>query len=134
MNLKAGLALVLLAVAIAVGVTSFKKTVTPYIGFTEARAASSGMVQVNGTLASKDYVLKADEQYLAFSLKDDKGDVMPVVYRGTIPGNFDQAVSIVAIGAYKGDHFEAEQLLVKCPSKYQTLEEQSKQASAGAAS
>jgi len=134
MNLKAGLALVLLAVAIAVGVTSFKKTVTPYIGFTEARAASSGLVQVNGTLASKDYVLKADEQYLAFSLKDDKGDVMPVVYRGTIPGNFDQAVSIVAIGAYKGDHFEAEQLLVKCPSKYQTLEEQSKQASAGAAS
>jgi len=134
MNLKVGLALVLLAVAISVGVTSFRKTVTPYIGFTEARAATSGMVQVNGTLASKDYVLKADEQYLAFSLKDDKGDVLPVVYRGTIPGNFDQAVSIVAIGAYRGDHFEAEQLLVKCPSKYQTLEEQSKQAPAEATS
>lgn len=134
MNLKVGIALILLAVAIGVGVTSFKKTVTPYIGFAEARVASSGFVQVNGTLASKDYVLKAEEQYLSFSLKDEKGDVLPVVYRGTIPGNFDQAVSIVAIGAYKGDHFEADQLLVKCPSKYQTLEEQSKQAAAEATS
>lgn len=133
MNLKVGLALVLLAVAVGVGVTSFKKTVTPYIGFSEARAAS-GLVQVNGTLASKDYVMKPDEQFLRFSLKDEKGDIMPVEYRGTIPGNFDQAVSIVAIGAYQGDHFEASQLLVKCPSKYQAKEEQAKQAAAETAS
>jgi cytochrome c-type biogenesis protein CcmE len=45
---------------------------------------------------------------------------MPVQYHGVIPGNFDQATMVVAIGRYKGDHFEAEQLLVKCPSKYQT--------------
>jgi cytochrome c-type biogenesis protein CcmE len=50
---------------------------------------------------------------------DEKGDVMPVEYRGVIPGNFDQAVSVVAIGKFSGDHFEAQQLLVKCPSKYQ---------------
>ena len=51
---------------------------------------------------------------------------MPVEYRGVIPGNFDQAVSVVAIGRYQGDHFEAEQLLVKCPSKYQAGEASSK--------
>jgi cytochrome c-type biogenesis protein CcmE len=118
MNIKIGLALVLLAVAVGVGVTSFKQTVTPYIGFSEARAAS-GTVQVNGTLASKDYVLETENQYLRFDLKDENGDVMPVEYRGVIPGNFDQATSIVAIGRYQGDHFEASQLLVKCPSKYQ---------------
>ncbi len=123
MNPKIGIAIVLMGIAIGVGVTSFKKTVTPYIGFREARAAS-GHVQVNGTLASKDYVLKPDEQYLRFSLQDEHGDIMPVEYRGTIPGNFDQAVSIVAIGTYEGDHFEATQLLVKCPSKYQTEAEQ----------
>lgn len=118
MNIKIVLALGLLAVAAGVGVTSFKKSVTPYINFTEARA-SSGLVQVNGVLADKNYVARTEEQYLEFKLKDDKGQVMPVVYRGVIPGNFDQATSIVAIGRYKGDHFEAEQLLVKCPSKYQ---------------
>lgn len=134
MKLKTLLAVVLLAVAVGVGVTSFKKTVTPYIGFTEARAAS-GLVQVNGTLASKDYVLKEDEQFLQFALKDEHGDVLPVIYRGTIPGNFDQAVSIVAIGSYQGDHFEASQLLVKCPSKYQAEQDEANaKAAAGTAS
>lgn len=119
MNVKVIMALVLLAVATVVGVTSFKKTVTPYIAFSEARRAS-GLVQVNGALADKNYVVKQDEQYLEFRLKDEAGEIMPVQYRGVIPGNFDQATMIVAIGRYKGDHFEAEQLLVKCPSKYQT--------------
>ena len=118
MNFKVILAVVLLAVAAAVGVTSFKKTMTPYIGFTEARSAS-GLVQVNGKLADKDYILKPQEQFLRFNLRDEHGEVMPVEYRGVIPGNFDQAMSVVAIGKYQGDHFEAQQLLVKCPSKYQ---------------
>ena len=118
MNLKIILAVALLAAAAAVGVTSFKKTMTPYIGFAEARAAS-GLVQVNGKLADKNYVLKPQEQFLSFKLRDEHGEVMPVEYRGVIPGNFDQAVSVVAIGKYQGDHFEAQQLLVKCPSKYQ---------------
>ena len=118
MNFKVVLAVVLLAVAVTVGFSSFKKTMTPYIGFTEARTAS-GLVQVNGKLADKNYVLKPDEQFLRFNLRDEQGTVMPVEYRGVIPGNFDQAVSVVAIGKYQGDHFEAQQLLVKCPSKYQ---------------
>ena len=118
MSTKVLLAAGLLVVAVVIGVTSFKQTMTPYIGFREARAAS-GQVQVNGVLADKNYVLRKDEQYLSFSLKDAKGDVMPVEYRGVIPGNFDQAESIVAIGEYQGNHFEASQLLVKCPSKYQ---------------
>ena len=118
MNLKVTVALVLLAVAVTVGVTSFRRTMTPYISFAEARSAS-GLVQVNGKLADKDYILKTEEQFLRFNLMDEKGDVMPVEYRGVIPGNFDQAVSVVAIGKFSGDHFEAQQLLVKCPSKYQ---------------
>lgn len=118
MSAKVIAAVVLLAVAATVGVSSFKRTMTPYIGFAEARTAS-GLVQVNGKLADKDYVLKPEEQFLSFKLRDENGDVMAVEYRGVIPGNFDQAVSVVAIGKFQGDHFEAQQLLVKCPSKYQ---------------
>jgi cytochrome c-type biogenesis protein CcmE len=118
MNYKVIVAVILLAVAATVGVSSFKKTMTPYIGFAEAKSAS-GLVQVNGKLADKDYVLKPQEQFLRFNLRDEHGEVMPVEYRGVIPGNFDQAMSVVAIGKYEGDHFEAQQLLVKCPSKYQ---------------
>jgi cytochrome c-type biogenesis protein CcmE len=120
MNLKVVVALGLLAVAVGVGVTSFKKSVTPYISFAEARR-SSGLVQVNGVLADKQYVLKPNEQYLSFRLKDEKGEILPVEYHGVIPGNFDQAVSIVAIGRYQDQKFVADQLLVKCPSKYQAM-------------
>jgi cytochrome c-type biogenesis protein CcmE len=118
MNVKVIVALVLLVAAVAIGVTSFKKSVTPYISFAEARR-STGMVQVNGTLADKNYVLRRDEQYLEFNLKDENAEVLRVVYKGVVPANFDQATSIVAIGRYQNDHFTAEQLLVKCPSKYQ---------------
>ena len=118
MNLKVALALGLLVAAGVIGLTSFRKTVTPYISFAEARR-SSGLVQVNGTLADKQYVLERDEQFLSFRLKDERGEVLPVEFRGVIPGNFDQATSIVAIGRYDAGTFRAEQLLVKCPSKYQ---------------
>ncbi len=118
MNAKVIAALVLLVIAGIFGVSSFKKTMTPYVAFADARRAS-GTVQVNGVLADKNYVLKQDEQYLEFKLKDSQGEVMDVEYRGVIPGNFDQATSIVAIGRYTKEKFEADQLLVKCPSKYQ---------------
>ena len=118
MNVKIALALVLLVTAAAFGFTSFKKSVTPYISFSEARR-SAGLVQVNGVLGDKNYILEKDKQYMEFKLKDSKGEVMTVEYHGVIPGNFDQAISIVAIGRYNNDRFVAEQLLVKCPSKYQ---------------
>ena len=63
--------------------------------------------------------VERDRQHLEFVLRDSKNETMKVEYRGVIPGNFDQATSIVAIGRYHEGHFEADQLLVKCPSKYQ---------------
>lgn len=125
MNIKAVMAVLLLVLAVAVGLTSFRKTVTPYISFAEARR-SAGLVQVNGELADKNYVMRQDEQYLEFRLRDSNGETMPVRYKGVIPGNFDQATMIVAIGRYENDHFQAEELLVKCPSKYQTEAEQAR--------
>ena len=118
MNLKMVLTLALVIFAVVIGVNSFNKTVTPYISFAEARR-TAGMVQINGVLADKQYVLKQEEQYLSFRLRDAHGEVLPVEYRGVIPGNFDQATSIVAIGRYQEGKFAADQLLVKCPSKYQ---------------
>jgi cytochrome c-type biogenesis protein CcmE len=122
MNLRIALGILLLVIASIFGVSSFKKSMTPYLSFSEARRAT-GLVQVNGVLASKNYLLKADEQYLEFDLRDSHGQIMKVEYRGVIPGNFDQATSIVAIGHYANGRFLAEQLLVKCPSKYQTESE-----------
>ena len=68
MNVKVIVAVVLLAVATVVGVTSFRKSVTPYISFAEAKR-SSGLVQVNGELADKNYVMESETQFLEFRLQ-----------------------------------------------------------------
>jgi len=103
------------------GLTAFQKTLTPYLSFDEAKKAR-GVVQVMGALdkESDRYDIKSEE--LSFDLLDPNGRRMPVVYRGVRPGNFKDAISIVAIGRYSQGRIEAEKLLVKCPSKYQGAE------------
>ena len=124
-------ALLVLA-SIAFGVTAFKKSLTPYISFAEARRTNSS-VQVNGVLADPRAVhYDPAKSELEFALKDDKNEVMEVVYKGVKPVNFEQATSVVAIGSYQNGRFAADQLLVKCPSKYQA-EANTKAAASGPA-
>jgi cytochrome c-type biogenesis protein CcmE len=115
------LAAVLALAFLGFGLTAFQKTLTPYLSFDEAKKAR-GVVQVMGALdkESDHYDMKTEE--LSFDLLDPNGRRMPVVYRGVRPGNFKDAISIVAIGRYGQGRIEAEKLLVKCPSKYQGAE------------
>jgi cytochrome c-type biogenesis protein CcmE len=122
----------LVLASIAFGVTAFKKSLTPYISFSEARRSGSS-VQVNGVLANREAVrYDAAKSELVFALKDDKNEVMNVVYKGVKPVNFEMATNVVAIGTYKDGRFAADQLLVKCPSKYQA-EGEAKAAASGPA-
>ena len=119
-----------LAVAfVLLGVTSFTKTLTPYLSFDEARKAK-GAVQVMGSLDKASDQYDTARQELRFDLIDPIGNRMPVTYRGIKPGNFKDAISIVAIGPYRNGRIEAEKLLVKCPSKYQGAEVEKSYASA----
>lgn len=116
----------LIAIALAIafvglGLTAFQKTLTPYLQFDEARKAT-GVVQVMGALDKESDRYDTANQVLSFDLLDTKGGRMRVAYRGTRPGNFKDAVSIVAIGRFQNGQIEAEKLLVKCPSKYQGAE------------
>ena len=106
---------------IGFGLTAFQKTLTPYLSFDEARKARS-VVQVMGGLDKASDRYDTTKQELSFDLLDGNGGRMPVTYRGIKPGNFKDAISIVAIGRYREGHIEAEKLLVKCPSKYQGAE------------
>jgi cytochrome c-type biogenesis protein CcmE len=106
---------------VLLGVTSFQKTLTPYLSFEEARKAD-GVVQVMGGLDKTSDRYDTAKEELRFDLLDTAGGRMPVTYRGIKPGNFKDAVSIVAIGPYRDGRIQAERLLVKCPSKYQGAE------------
>ena len=103
------------------GLSAFQKTLTPYLSFDDAKK-TKGVVQVMGALDKESDRYDDKTEQLSFELVDPNGHRMPVVYRGLRPGNFKDAISIVAIGRYQDGRIEAEKLLVKCPSKYQGAE------------
>jgi cytochrome c-type biogenesis protein CcmE len=113
---------VLVVAFLAYGATSFKSNLTPYVSFEEAMQRPS-KVQVAGSLVPKSTHYAEDSQRLVFGIADEDGTTMKVLYDGVKPGNFEEATQIVAIGSYHDDAFHAEQLLVKCPSKYQGIPE-----------
>ena len=103
---------------------TFRTTLTPYVSFAEARAASR-VVQVAGALEKQSTRYDTEAEALYFALLDaETGATLPVRYQGLRPANFEDAISIVAIGSWsvEAQEFRAEKLLVKCPSKYQGAE------------
>ena len=51
-------------------------------------------------------------------MQDEVGNVRQVQYANPKPANFEDAEKLVIEGVASGDIFEAEHILVKCPSKY----------------
>jgi len=113
---------VLVVAFLAYGTTSFKSNLTPYVSFEEA-TRSERKVQVAGGLLENSTEYVDESQHLRFTMVEESGDTLQVLYAGVKPGNFEEAVQIVAIGKYEDGAFHAEQLLVKCPSKYQGIED-----------
>jgi cytochrome c-type biogenesis protein CcmE len=107
---------------VAFGAGAFKSNLTPYVSFEKARATASA-VQVAGTLVEHSDSFDEANSRLVFTLADERGQQLQVAYKGMKPGNFNEATQVVAIGTYRDGVLEAEKLLVKCPSKYQGVEE-----------
>lgn len=129
MNSKNIIGSVIIVVFMIVGITAFVNTTIEYVSISEAMK-SKEMVQVMGKIDFDKVNFNSDENRLEFAIYDPEAEdktkaiSMDVVYYGVIPGNFDQAISIVVKGKNEGEHFVCDKLLVKCPSKYQGEEDQ----------
>ncbi|MCK4574114.1 MAG: cytochrome c maturation protein CcmE [candidate division Zixibacteria bacterium] len=106
------------------GATAFMKTTIQYVPIEKART-STRMVQVMGKIDFDQVNFNVDQSRLEFTVYDSEAadkttaEQLKVVYYGVVPGNFDQATSVVLKGKTDGEFFVADQMLVKCPSKYQ---------------
>jgi cytochrome c-type biogenesis protein CcmE len=106
------------------GATAFMKTTIQYVSIAEAKSATHN-VQVIGKIDFDKVNYNEDDSRLEFAIYDDEAEEpttaerMDVVYYGVVPGNFDQATSVVLIGKPTENSFVADKMLVKCPSKYQ---------------
>ena len=127
-----------IAVAIAI-IVSTAGDASTYVDFTQAEqmaeSGDDGSIHVVGTL-KKDargeivemaYRPELDPNYFEFTLLDNNNREQKVVYRSPKPQDFDKSEQVVVIGRMEGSHFEAEKILLKCPSKYNNEELETKE-------
>lgn len=82
---------------------------------------AKGTVKATGSwVKEKKYHLDREKNQFSFFIKDYNGTELKVVYKGTIPNNFESSTSVVVTGKYKNGYFHATDILTKCPSKYES--------------
>jgi cytochrome c-type biogenesis protein CcmE len=64
------------------------------------------------------YDPKINADQFMFSLIDNKGISKQVVLHKSKPQDFEKSEQIVLIGKMEGNDFHANDILMKCPSKY----------------
>lgn len=118
------IALLMMLVAIVVLVVSTKDLST-YANFSSA-ADSGARVKVVGHLSLEhpvEYQPEVNPNLFSFYMKDDQEVVRKVVLNQSKPRDFERSEQIVVTGKMvdSGD-FEADEILLKCPSKYKEEE------------
>ena len=112
----------IIAVCGTVALWAFQGSITPYVSIAEARNLDRSC-QVMGEIDKSSVRYDHASGVLEFNITDESHEGLLVTYRGVTPGNFDQAKDVVVSGRFDSESFVADRLLVKCPSKYQGLEE-----------
>lgn len=119
MNVKIVLAVAVIIAALVFGAMSFVETNVEYTDFRDAET-SAKKVQVKGTwVQDRETHFDAEAGTFTFTMVDDFGKMEQVVYGGAKPNNFEIADAIVVKGRYRDGVFQAEDILTKCPSKYE---------------
>jgi cytochrome c-type biogenesis protein CcmE len=112
--------IIIIAVAIGVIFISLKNTST-YADFSEAISNPDKEFHVVGKLDKTQpliYDPKINADQFIFSLIDNKGISKQVVLHKSKPQDFEKSEQIVLIGKMEGNDFHANDILMKCPSKY----------------
>ncbi|MDD2497887.1 MAG: cytochrome c maturation protein CcmE [Desulfitobacteriaceae bacterium] len=82
-------------------------------------------IRTEGTIIGSTVNWDAPNVELAFSVtgKDNPDVILPVIYKNVMPDNFNDATEVMIGGYYTpGESFQAEELVTKCPSKYEEKE------------
>lgn len=95
----------------------FIQTASPYVTIPQAKQTSGDSLHVAGNIIEST-VQQSSPREIKFTMKDDSGNSMLVDYEGEAIANMGEAKQVVAIGGVKDGVFQAHQLLIKCPSKY----------------
>ncbi len=120
MNRGAVVTIVVAVLAMAGVIMAFVLNSSPYVTIAQAKTIQAERLHLAGNIVPKTLSTNARANKMSFDLRDDQGAVIRVNYTGPIPTNIREAKEVVAIGGVKGSAFESQQLLIKCPSKYES--------------
>lgn len=96
---------------------NFGNSINSYVTFEQA--SDRGQSHVVGVRDDgKDFSFSRETMQFTFYMKDQDGNSQRVVYPRPKPNNFEQATQLVVIGEMRNNTFYADDMLMKCPSKY----------------
>jgi len=96
---------------------NFGNSISTYVNFEQAENRSTSHV-VGTWDDSREYGFSRDTMLFSFFMKDEDGNVRRVLYPKPKPNNFEQATQLVVVGEMRNNVFHANEMLMKCPSKY----------------
>jgi cytochrome c-type biogenesis protein CcmE len=117
------IAILIIAASIVTFITA-SKDVSTYANF-EIAETTGQRVKIVGQLdLSKDVVFapEVDPNKTTFHMKDEDGQTREVVLLQPKPQDFEMSESIVLTGEIQKGQFVADEILMKCPSKYKNEE------------
>jgi cytochrome c-type biogenesis protein CcmE len=119
-KVKTIIGIIIIVAVIAAIVPTFLSNKIEYVNFNDAQHKTK-TVEVKGTWL-KDKEAKFEGNKFSFYMKDDNNTEMKIVYDGAKPNNFEVAEAVVVKGKVKDGVFMANDILTKCPSKYEAKE------------
>lgn len=96
---------------------NFGNSISTYVNFEQAEGMQGAHV-VGTWDDTQDYGFSVESKNFSFYMKDQSGNTHRVVYPKPKPNNFEQADQLVVIGEMQNGVFYANDMLMKCPSKY----------------
>jgi len=97
---------------------NFGNSISSYVNFEQAAERANAHV-VGVWDDTQEYGFSRENMQFSFHMKDEDGNVRRVVYPRPKPNNFEEATQLVVIGEMRSNGvFHANDMLMKCPSKY----------------
>jgi cytochrome c-type biogenesis protein CcmE len=119
MNIKVLLACGVIVAAIGFGAVSFMETNVEYGDFHQAVEVAR-KVQIKGVwVQDRETSFDPQTNLFSFYMVDDNGRTEHILFEGAKPNNFEIADAIVVKGTWSAGAFHADEILTKCPSKYE---------------
>jgi cytochrome c-type biogenesis protein CcmE len=97
---------------------NFGNSIGSYVSFEEAEKSGNRVYVVGNWEKEKPHGFDNQRMIFTFYMTDENGESRRVHYNKPKPNNFEDAESLVVIGQMRNGIFFSDDMLVKCPSKY----------------